>query len=378
MPKVTVEFKRSGKDVTAIILHYRCSDAKMKYYTGESSEPGKLTKKTQQMIELIEATAAGHRLASILLTADVLREKLDLKFRPAKATGLIKKMQAIVDKMTSGELRTPAEKKYSPGTIKAFNHTVRLLSSFRPNLTAVTVKTYNEFITWCHSKNYSTNYIGSQIKNWKTLGKAAGGTIYDHEDFKKISEQTPDVYLTEKEIAKIYAHKLNEREGCARDWFIIDYYLGLRISDIQLLSAKNMDGKFITIANAKTDFKVVIPVHRCVKEIIKKYKGLPPKTADQEINKTIKGVARRAGIKGKFLYWITKGGKRVDHYVEKWEMVSNHTARRSFITNLLKQGVSETLVMKLTGIKSPQTLQRYNKMTSEDAAQVMTKHKFFR
>lgn len=379
MPKVTIEFKRTGGAVTALILHYRCVDGKLKYYTGESSEPGKLTKKAEEMIILIEATAADHRLASIPLTTEILKEKLDLKFRPAKASGLINKMERVVDKMKTGEIRTPDEKRYSPGSIKSFSHTVRFLSGFRPNINVVTIKTYNEFITWCHEKNYSTNYIGNQIKNWKTLGKAVGGNaVYDTEEFKKITEETFDIYLTGKEISKIYNHRLSVRESKVRDWFIIDYYTGLRISDIQLLTDKNINKNLITIVNEKTDFKVVIPVHKCIKEILKKYNGLPPKTSDQEINRVIKKVAEKVGIKETVIYSITKGGRREDYYFEKWQMVSNHTARRSFITNLLLQGVSESLVMKLTGIKSAQTLQRYNKMTSEDAARVMGKHKFFK
>lgn len=378
--RVTVEFKRAAtKFITAIILHYRCIDGKLKYYTGESSEPGKLTRKAEEMIKLIEATAADHRLASIPLTTEILREKLDLKFRPAKASGLINKMERVVEKMKTGEIRTPDQKRYSPGSIKSFSHTVRFLSGFRPNINVVTIKTYNEFITWCHEKNYSTNYIGNQIKNWKTLGKAVGGnSVYDLAEFKKISEDTFDIYLTEKEISKIYNHRLSVRESKVRDWFIIDYYTGLRISDIQLLTDKNINKNLITIVNEKTDFKVVIPVHKCIKEILKKYNGLPPKTSDQEINRVIKKVAEKVGIKETVVYSITKGGKRVDYYFQKWQMVSNHTCRRSFITNLLLQGVSESLVMKLTGIKSAQTLARYNKMTSEDAARVMGKHRFFK
>jgi integrase len=105
---------------------------------------------------------------------------------------------------------------------------------------------------------------------------------------------------------------------------------------------------------------------------------LSPKISDQDINELIKQVAEKAKIKGTVLYSITKGGKRQDHYLKKWQMVSNHTARRTFITNLLLNKVSETFVKKLTGIKSASTLARYNKMTTEDAAEIMSQHKFFK
>lgn len=378
MPKVTVEYKRASNDITAIILHYKCSDGKLKYYTGQSSQPGKLTKKAEMMIKFIEATAADYRIASIELSAETLREKLDLKFRPANASGLIKKMQTVIDKMKVGEILTPGKQKYAAGSIKSFRHTVRLLESFRPGMSAVTIKTYNEFITFCHGKNYSTNYIGSQIKNWKTLGKAAGGTIYDHEEFKKITEDTFDVYLDEKELIKLTNQQCSVREALARDWFILDCYTGLRVSDLTMLTEKNYKSGFITIANEKTGAKVIIPVHPEVKKIFKKYKGFPPKISDQEINREIKVVAKKAKINDRVLFTITKGGVRHDEYLEKWQMISCHTGRRSFITNLLRMGVSETLVMKLTGLKSHQTLARYNKMSEQDAATAMSKHRFFK
>lgn len=244
---------------------------------------------------------------------------------------------------------------------------------------SITIDTYKKFITWCQAKDYSINYIGSQIKNWKTLGKAVGGNpIFDDEAFKKIQEETFDVYLDEKELTSINKLDLRSREDLARDWFILDCYTGLRVSDLVLLNKKNYSNGYITIANEKTDEKVVIPAHPAVKKILAKYKGFPPAITDVEINRTIKKVAKKAGITAKVLFTITKGGRRKDEYMEKWQMVSNHTARRSFITNLRKNGVADSIVMKLTGIRSAATLQRYDKLSADEAAKIAAKLKFFK
>jgi integrase len=217
------------------------------------------------------------------------------------------------------------------------------------------------------------------INNWRTLGKAATkDPVYYSPEFKKLSEQTPDVYLTEKELEDIIDLTLPGRQAIVRDWFILDCYTGLRVSDLVLLEKKNITGKMITISNEKTGARVVIPIHRAVQAILTRYKGFPPKVTDVEINKTIKAIARKAGITSPFLYTVTKGGRREDHYFQKWEMVSCHTSRRSFITNLLKSGVSESLVMSMTGLKSHKTLSLYNKMTPEDAARAAQGMKFFR
>jgi site-specific recombinase XerD len=45
---------------------------------------------------------------------------------------------------------------------------------------------------------------------------------------------------------------------------------------------------------------------------------------------------------------------------EKWELVSSHTARRTFITLALERGVTYKQVMKQTGIVKVETLLKYD------------------
>lgn len=381
MPKITVEFKRPDR-ISAVIIHFECSDGRLKYYTGETGRPGSTPPRVSKIVSMVEETAADYRIASKPLTKAVLKQKLDKMFRPSKAkpADLFSAFDLVIEKMQDGRITTPGKKRYAPGSIKSLRHTIRLLRSFNPNLTqeSVGMDSYYTFIHFCQNKNYSTNYIGGQIRNWKTLGKAVGGNpIYDNELFKKISEETFDIYLDEKELKAMYELKLNARQDLTRDWFILDCYTGLRVSDLTRLSKINLSKGFINISNEKTDEQVIIPIHPYVKAILSKYKGVPPKLSDQELNRTIKHVAKKV-IKGTVLFQITKGGKRVDEYLKKWEMVSNHCARRSFITNLLKRGASETLVMKLTGIKSSATLKRYNRMSIQEAASIMREHEFFK
>jgi integrase len=240
------------------------------------------------------------------------------------------------------------------------------------------MENYRGFIKWCHDKGFSTNYIGGQIKNWKSLGGYAGGSF--PAGFKKISEESIDIYLDEAEIkAMIKADDLTDREILVRDWFVIDCYTGLRVSDLLLLDAKHLNGNFITIVNKKTSEKVVLPVHPAIKNILARHKGeFPRKVTDQELNRTIKKVAEKAGITGQVLHTMTKGGKRKDTYFKKYQMVSCHTSRRSFITNLRKNGVADSIVMNLTGIKSAATLKRYDKLGPDEAARIAAKHKFFK
>lgn len=397
MAKVMFFLKDPKSDKpTSIRLQFQCADGRFKYYTGEVARPADWDASNQttankgtkahlnRLSSAVEQLVLESKLKGEQITKEILRTRLNLvrkKEEYIETDNLFSAMRVEVGKMETGLRLTPKKKRYSPGSIKTYNFTIGLLEQFNPRMTmaSITMDTYHRFIKWCHDKDYATNYIGSQIKNWKALCKMIGGNdVFDRGSFKKISEDAVDVYLDEQEIARIASADVSKYLAVYRDWFIIDCYTGLRVSDIKLLSKKNISSGFITIANEKTDEKVVIPIHPLVKEILQRYKGLPPAVLEQDMNEHIKTIAEKAGIDNDVLHTITKGGKRQDSYRKKWEMITNHTARRSFITNLRKNGVPDSIVMKLTGIKSSQTLKRYDKLSPDEAAKIAANLQFFK
>lgn len=369
-------------------MFYTCYDGRLKYYTGQrGSNVDDLDKGSMAVLNKIrlhiEQLEVDYKIKGEPITKEILKASLDKllhKKSRASAGDMFGQMTGLVDSMEAGSILTPGKKRYSPGSIKTFRFTISLLRKFSPSLTLSSTDqaAYRRFISWMQEAGYSLNYIGSQIKNWKTLGKGIGGTVFDEPWFKKMQEDATDIYLTEEEIKAMYDLKLFGRHDTARDWFILDCYTGLRVSDLVLLDKRNISGGMITIANKKTGEKVVIPIHPLVKKILAKHKGFPPPLPDVTINLLIKQVGEKAEINDQVLFTITKGGRREDRYLKKWQAISNHTARRSFITNLLKNGVPDTIVMKLTGIKSAATLKRYDKLGTEEAAKIAAKHRFFK
>src|SRR5688572_17615204 len=301
---------KSGYD--PILLYYSCSNGRLKYYTRERTDkekwPDRLNRGTRAQLDrirgIVENFIIDCKVKNIPVTKEQLKQAIDkvikIPFGGLKGDNYFDQMSALVDDMESGKLLTPSSKRYSPGSIKTFRFTIQFLKRFDPNLTpgAVTIDTYKSFIGYCQQLNYSTNYIGTQIKNWKSLGRAIGGTdVYDTKAFRKIKEDTIDIFLDEKELELIYRHPVaTEKKMHARDIFIVGCFTGLRISDLKQLTKKNIDSKFIYIANEKTDINVVIPMHPFVKEIVSKYKGFPPYVHEAEINRIIKKVAQEAGI----------------------------------------------------------------------------------
>lgn len=339
--------------------------------------------------KFIEGRARDARYNGNHLTRAELVQKIEelTGKKKGKGSGFYDHCQAIIDDMKSGKLLTSQGKKYSAGTIKNYNQYIGNFKEFQPDLSfnAVTVDFYRSFIQWCNEKDYSLNFIGQHINKLIVLMKETrrrglhNNVSFLDAEFKRLKEDTEDISLTQAELDKLYKQNVpNKIRDTARDWFIIGCYTGLRVSDIKLLSDLNISSDTITIANEKTDIKVVIPLRSEVREILKKWGGLPPRLSDQEINRSIKEVAEVVGLSETVLYFLTKGGQRKDFYVKKYEMISNHTVRRTFITSLLNAGLPDNQVMQLAGIKKHATLLRYKKTKPEETADLLKNHNFFK
>lgn len=383
---------------TAIMLRFSAADGRLKYYTGESIHPGKWNKAypadkgTQAILrritDTVEQMSVDARVKGVPLTCAAIAGRLDVVLNKQSArTGATVYPafeQALAD-MRSGKILTPKNNHYSAGTLRGMEHHITILKNFSPcmKFDRIDLTMYQAFIAWCYSKDFSRNYTGTVIKNWKALLRATRGKyhdngIYEDKEFKRLQEDTQDVYLTDAEISKIISLQLTDRQAVARDWFIIGCYLGQRVNDLLALNERNVSKGFITLVNEKTDTKVVIPIHPAAAAILKKWKGFPPGITDVELNRTIKKVAKLAELNDPFIYSLTKGGARKDYFLQKWEMVSSHTVRRSFITNLRKMGTPDSITMKLTGIKSAATLRKYDKLSPEEAAQIAAGLAYFK
>jgi site-specific recombinase XerD len=401
---------------TPIYLLMTCPDGRVKRSIGEKILPtdfqnqratdgGRAARQINQIIDAIVAVLPGlksecRRNGRVISCTDV-HAALDVILqdkRPEKGKDPVKDMfadfKAIIIGMKDGSILTPGKhkKKYTAATIRNYeDRTLPKLEAFYkekklpPQWADIDIELYELFISWCHEKDLSNNSIGVYIKCWKRAGKVAfkkgwhTNGIFQDEEFMILKEETPDIYLDEDKIKRIYKQQVsNDYHDLARDWFVLDCYLGLRVSDLQRVTIKDFEGKHFQFVNQKTGAHVAIPIHPFVKAIIKKHKGLPPDISDQKLNLYIKEVAQLTKLNDKFIYKITKGGVLQVFEYQEWQMVSSHTCRRSFITNLLKMGIPHAQVMRLAGIKRYETLMRYFKQTAEEAAHEVGKHEFFK
>lgn len=135
--------------------------------------------------------------------------------------------------------------------------------------------------------------------------------------------------------------------------------------------------EIIKIKQKKTGNIVMIPVHSVVKAMLKKYNGLPRSISGQKLNEHIKEACKIVGISQRTIQYYNQAGINKSTIKPKYELISTHTARRSFATNAIKAGIPSMEVMKITGHKSEAAFKRYICIDDEESAIRMAANPFF-
>lgn len=277
----------------------------------------------------------------------------------------------------------------------------------------IDINFYHDFERWIYTYQredgtvgYTANYFGALIQCLKVVFRGAKEnglhnlTGIEHKDFKTVSETADTIYLNEDELLRI--HRLNftpelvlqhfpnadkrpqnmarrlEAYEIVRAKFLIGAYTALRVSDFNRLESVNLHDGFITIRTKKTGVKVVIPVHWVIREIIDRGFNISTPISEQKINKHIKEICVLADINDPVEITLTVGGRRIAETHPKWELVTNHTARRSGATNMYKAGIPSLSIMKITGHTTEKSFLKYIKITAEENALLLAQHSFFR
>lgn len=240
---------------------------------------------------------------------------------------------------------------------------------------------FNDFVAFLKELNLSTNTIWHKTVSLKAVMKAANEEeITDnakYKQFKNVSEESQSVALNEKELDALACFDFSHsaRLERTRDLFLIGCYTGLRFSDFIRIKEENIKDGMITIQQQKTNEFVTVPLHPVFLSIWRKYGGkLPCAISNQKFNENLKDVCREAGIKERVMKSITKGGRKQTTIYEKWQLITSHTARRSFATNLYKSGFPSISIMRITGHKTESSFLKYIKVTKEEHAKMLMAH----
>jgi len=251
-----------------------------------------------------------------------------------------------------------------------------------PDFIDMDMEFYQQFVDFLRKKGMATNTIGKKIQTLKIfLNSATEKGInpyqkYKSRNFVTLSEESDNIYLTKEELKQLYEYDFTDKPKLerVRDLFIVGCWTGLRYSDLQQITPDKINGDFIELKQQKTGKKVVIPVHFTVKEILKKYNGVLPKSiSNQKYNEYLKIAAKDAKLNNTFIKTASTNGMKHEKTYPKHELISSHTARRAFCTNAYKDNIPTLAIMAISGHQTEFSFLKYIKADSKEHAEKVLK-----
>lgn len=332
----------------------------------------------------------------------MLKKLIDAELKPGpivktELITFISYFQKFIDRSLSGSRIKKGNA--SGGTVyntnKGYITTFRHLQTFAAqwnkvlDFATVDLEFYNDYTKYLtYTAKLSTNTIGDHIKRIKTVLHDANANAaqlgivvnqaFTSPYFNKTKEKTDSIYLTETELQAIADIDLsgNKRLEQVRDLFLIGCYTGQRFSDWHKITPHQVKAGIIDITQQKTQKKIAVPLKPEVIEIFHKYNGNLPRTlSNQKMNDYLKEVTQMVPeLHTTVSKTITRAGQRVTTNYQKWEMVTTHTARRSFATNEYLAGTPTVTIMALTGHATESAFLSYIKLTPNEHAKLMQLH----
>lgn len=334
-----------------------------------------------------------------------------------KKISLAKFMEDYANDKESGKrLKEGSLAKVTPRYIRRLRMIATNIRSFerfrgeRIFLEDVTMPLRDEYLDWCRGKGLSTNTIVQRIEAIHCVMRIAfeegytENSIHANSGFVPLPEKVGSVLISHSQIQKLMELDLSSEEkvnellanckigkrrmerysplltpdkiillGQARDIFIIGCLTGQRYSDYSRLRPDMItemnDMSFIGVVQQKTKKRVVIPLDARVEEILFRYKdGLP--------NMPVALLNECLHLIGELLHWTWKpvfsGNAPHSHIgIRYCDLLTSHTARRSFATNAYASRVPVESIMAVTGHSSELRLRDYVRNAPEASASIV-------
>ncbi len=261
------------------------------------------------------------------------------------------------------------------GTFKNFLLDFEKDTKYKVDLHAINFKFFDNLRTYAFVKRKAKdNYFAKIISNLKAFltwcQKRGYVKDFTYKEFKAVEREKDVIYLTLDELMILLNFKFESpKRARARDLFCFMCFTGMRVSDLRNLKKENIKDGQIFKTIVKTHKTEVIPLNQFAQAILAKYEHLEitplPKLSSQKLNDHIKDCCEEAEINTRVHYVDYSGGKAREHSEPKWKLITNHTARKTFITNSIVLGMNTKTIKDITGHKKDSVFNKYVKISEE-------------
>jgi len=255
---------------------------------------------------------------------------------------------------------------------------------------SVSAHSLEAFQSWLLTDTESTgkargqNHVTGILKrvrafyNWAILDAKQRNTgekiPYPFEDIKLEKDVYGDpIFLTKKERNILFSFDPgNDRLRRVRDVFVFQCLCGARVGDLCKFTNDNIYKGVLKYIPAKTAgerlHEIEIKLNDTALEILSRYDEpdgrLLPFITDQRYNDYLKELCKLAGLDRRVTKINPVTGKA--ELKPLYEVISSHTARRTFVGVLYSADVKDDVIASMSGhVEGSKSFQRYRKVTDE-------------
>lgn len=403
--KYTFNLKEPKSDKETLILfscYFKNENKKFVFSTGEKIMPenwdfenrfpfvnGKKKSKFVQSIrlqmnrysDLFLETESLYKRINEPFTSKNLKKVFDEEFKKAPSG-----KNAFFDAYDEFTAEKEKGKEWSASTIKRYKNIKNILEKFEAarkfklTFSKIDETFHREFTSYCMDDlKHINNTYARNLGLFKTFMFWARKNKFTYNDsfveFKKVERViTNQIALTIDDLNKLMQHEFeSEKLGKVRDVFVFACVTGMRFGELSLIRRSNVTNDFILLKENKDETKETreIPLTSISRYILLKYDYKLPLIANQKQNKYIKDVFQELEYNNKVQKVTTKGKENIKEEMFFYNRISTHTARRTFITMMKRQGKSDKLIASITGHNDMKTLNQYYQISEPEKKEAM-------
>jgi integrase len=389
-----------------ILIKYYRNGIEIELSTGEKVTPANFTG-TRVSKETPFASKINKILSSLeYQLLNIEYDKLTMAEEAAMVRAIVKRQDQKEEKKTLiqgvEQFIAQYEREKDSKTVKRYRVLLNKLKAFNPDLTfeELDYNFYSTFKNWLYDNPNKTfgkrfglfscgdgqyeikegeggqaiplfdDVVFKYFVNLKTIcAWAEKRGYFPHKSYKEweiIKREYPPITLSEEELIRIEMLNLPKHLDTARDFLVLECRTGQRISDIRAITKESIQDDIWNLVQKKgnrikvkhIEFPINEDFTRNAKVILEKYNYRLPSMPEQNINKYIKQVCKQAGIDQPIFIERWAGNKKIRIPGKKYEFLSTHTGKKSFITILASQGTPVAFLSALTGT-SQKTIERH-------------------
>jgi integrase len=401
-----------------ILMFFTFEGKRLQYFTGYRIDSWKWDPDSQQVRrnnfnkDGISAQVINDRMDRLSTVITDLYQKRKILDKPVTVQWLKK---ALGDQLSENQRVTKnlldlledyiAEKRRvnTPGTVKKYitlkNHLTDFQKRTRINLVpeSVTTEFLQRFISFLlEEKNFVNSTTAKTIKLLKAFlawVSALDLEISVDQSFRKFkhnlkgvdsfgsSKTKTVIYLTWPEFQHLFDLEIPKHYlAQVRDVFCFLCATGMRYSDVFNLKWSNIKAGYIEYTTIKTEESVRVELNEYSRAILEKYREttLPgdkclPVVSNQKMNKYLKELGQLAELTDMENLVHYKGPARIETSQEKWQLLTTHVGKKTFITNAIFWGIPIDVVKGWTGNKDDRMLKFYYKILDQQRVTEMQK-----